>query len=314
MLKPPPLQAGDTIAIVAPASCPADPGRIFRGVELLKNRGFNVELARSTFEPHGYLCGNDRTRLEEFNHFLRRPDIRALFCVRGGYGSLRLLPDLDYEAMLRYPRLIVGYSDVTALHLAFLSQIGLPGLAGPMVAVEWPEPDPETERQFWSIARGESPLTILGPRGEELIPVRSGSKDGIIVGGNLTLITRLIGTPYLPDLDGAILFLEEVGEEPYRIDGLFSQLKYSGILDRLGGLILGGFTEWKPEDGRPTLSLDEVLQHYTQNLSCPVAKGLVFGHFPAKSSIPVGVRASLEVNEREAHLVILEPVVANVQT
>lgn len=311
MLKPPPLVRGDTVAVVAPASAPPVPEKLDQGIAQLRARGFRVEVGRSAYQPLGYLCGTDEDRISELNGFLRREDVRAIFCVRGGYGALRILPHLDYDAVRRNPKLIVGYSDVTALHLAFFARVGLTGIAGPMVAVEWPELDPATENLFRDLAGGAVPDPLLGPAGEPLKPIRPGEKVGRLIGGNLTLITRLIGTSYLPNLKGELLFLEEVGEEPYRIDGMFAQLKLTGILDQLGGLIIGGITEWEPEEGRPTLSLDEVIDFYTGDLPYPVARGLTFGHFPVKSSIPVGVRARLVVNSDKARLSILEPVVAH---
>jgi muramoyltetrapeptide carboxypeptidase len=240
---------------------------------------------------------------------LRRPDIRALFCVRGGYGSLRLLPNLDYEAARCHPKLLVGYSDITALHLALFRKAGWVGLSGPMVAVEWPDPDPASETLFWNMVGGTAPYDIIGPDGEHLTPMRPGTVEGVLLGGNLTLITKLIGTPYLPVLDGAILFIEEVGEPPYRIDGMLAQLKLAGILDRLGGLVIGGLTGWEPDDpDKPTLSYETVLADYVETLSCPVATGLVYGHFPVKNTMPIGVQARLYVTSDTASLTVLEAV------
>ena len=308
-MKPPPLRPGDAIAAVAPASAPVSPDRLTRGVAYLERLGYRVEVGRLGEGPQGYLAASDAARLRELNGALRRPDVQALFCVRGGYGTLRLLPDVDYAAARRHPKLVVGYSDVTALHLALYHKAGVTGLSGPMVGVEWGALDAASERSFWDLARGVAPRPLLGPSGEALQPVRPGTAEGVLLGGNLTLVTRLIGTPYLPDLTGALLFLEDVGEAPYRIDGLLAQLKLAGILGRLGGLLLGGFTEGDPLPGRPSLSLEEVLAHYTRDLACPVAKGLVYGHFPVKSTLPIGVRARLDVDVHSASLSILEPVV-----
>ena len=149
---------------------------------------------------------------------------------------------------------------------------------------------------------------IVGPGGEQLEGMRPGRAEGVLLGGTLTLVAALIGTPYLPDMTGAILFLEEVGEPPYRIDRLLAQLKLAGLLGRLGGLVLGGFTGAEPPPNRPSLSLDAVLAHYTAGLACPVARGLVYGHFNPKSTLPVGVRARLEVEGDAAHLTVLDPV------
>ncbi|MGI9174922.1 MAG: S66 peptidase family protein, partial [Rhodothermales bacterium] len=291
-----------------PASAPLSPDHLERGIAHLERLGYRVEAGRPGSEPQGYLAASDDVRLRLLNEALRRPDVKAIFCVRGGYGTLRLLPEIDYAAARRYPKLVIGYSDVTALHLALYAKAGLPGLSGPMVAVDWGAMEAASERLFWELMDGATPQPLLGPGGETLQPVRPGIAEGVLLGGNLTLLTRLIGTPYLPDLSGALLFIEEVGEAPYRIDGLLAHLKLAGILDRLGGLIFGGFTEADPASGRPSLSLDDVIDHYTRDLSCPVAKGLVYGHFPVKNTLPIGVQARLEVDVRTAALSILEPV------
>ncbi len=306
-----PLSPGDRILVVAPGSAPLDPDRLARGLDTLRARGFQVELLRDDFSAHGYLAGTDAVRLDEFNSALADKEARAIFCVRGGYGALRLLPGLDYDAARRHPKLLVGYSDITALHLALWARARVPGLSGPMVAVEWDEPDPGSEALFWALARGEGVGPLCAPSGESLEGLRDGHAEGVLLGGNLSLVTRLIGTPYLPDLTGAILFLEEVGEEPYRIDGLLAHLRLSGILGRLGGLVLGSFTEWEPQHTRPFLPLDAVIESYVAPLDIPVARGLSYGHFPVKNTVPVGVQARLHVAGRQASLHLLEPVVAS---
>ena len=306
--KPARLLPGDTIAIIAPASAPKDPEQLQAGMAHFRDRGYCIEIWRDTFSAVGYLCGTDEQRLDELNHYLQRPDIKMLVCARGGYGTLRLLSGVDYTTARRYPKLIVGYSDITALQLALFHKAGLPSLSGPMAAVEWGNLDAESETLFWEIAGGATPQPLLGPHGETLEPVRSGDAEGLLLGGNLSLITRMIGTPYLPSLDGAILFVEETGEPPYRIDGLFAHLKLSGVLDGLNGLVLGAFTEWEPTTSSPSLSLEQVLDDYTKDLNCPVARGLVYGHFPVKNTMPIGVMAHLNVCSNVASLSILDPI------
>lgn len=280
------------------------------GVARLESLGYKVELGRAQYNRRGYLAGSDLERVDELNTLLRRSDVKMLVAARGGYGVLRILDDIDFEAARAHPKLVVGYSDITALHFALYKRVGLPGLSGPMVAVEWHDPDPSSERLFWDLVGGGTPDPLLGPSGEELSPVRPGAVEGLLLGGNLAMVTRLIGTPYLPDLEGAILFLEDVGEDPYRIDAMFAQLKLSGILARLGGLVIGGFTEWEPDEDTPTLTMEQVFADYFSTLDLPVAHGLVYGHFPVKNTIPFGVRARLEVTSSSARLGILEPVVA----
>jgi muramoyltetrapeptide carboxypeptidase len=308
-LKPKPLRPGARIGVVAPSSAPLSPSLLSEGIRTLQARGFDVVPGRSALEPEGYLSGTDDARLAEINRFLQDPDIDALFCVRGGYGLLRILDRIDYDAMRARPTLIVGYSDVTALHLAVFARTGIPGISGPMVAVEWPEPHAASEALFSDLAGGAMPDPLLGPNGEALDPVRDGTVEGTLLGGNLTLVARLVGTPYLPDLTGAILFLEEIGEAPYRIDGLLAHLHLAGHLERLGGLIYGGFTECEPEAGKPSLSLEAVLDHYAQYVPGPVASGLAYGHFPEKAALPIGVQARLRISAGRAELSILEPVV-----
>jgi muramoyltetrapeptide carboxypeptidase len=307
-----PLRRTSTVAVAAPASAPLDDARYRAGLDALRARGLRVETPRPALAPHGFLAGPDADRLGELNTLLRRDDLDAIFCVRGGYGVLRLLPDLDYEAARAHPKLVVGYSDITALHLALYAKAGLPSLSGPMVAPDWPDLDAESEAQFWRLAEGDAPVDIVGPSGEMLVGMRPGRAEGVLLGGNLTMIAALLGTPYLPDLDGAILFLEEVGESPYRIDRLFAQLKLAGVLPKLGGLVLGAFTGADPPPNRPSLSLDAVLDDYTRDLPYPVARGLVYGHMRTKSTLPVGVRARLAVEGDVAVLTVLDPVAATI--
>jgi muramoyltetrapeptide carboxypeptidase len=279
-------------------------------VKSLSRHGFETVRYRHRIEQHGYLAGSDASRAAELNEALSGeglPD--ALICVRGGYGSLRILDRIDYAAARRRPRLLVGYSDITALQLALLRKCGWASISGPMVAVDWKHPDEASIDQFLRLASGRHGETLSGPNGEPLTPVTTGSAGGILIGGNLTLLSRLAGTPYLPDLTDAILFLEEVGEPPYRVDGYLAQLRLAGLLDRVAGVVLGGFTEASPTPGRPSLDMDRVFEDYFGGLGIPVARNLAYGHFPVKSAIPIGVRAHLEVSSDVATLTLLEQVV-----
>lgn len=310
LARPPrPLTHTSRVAVAAPASAALDPADADAGIAALRARGLVVDTFRPMSPPAlGYLAGDDAARAEEMNHLLARDDLDAVFCLRGGYGLLRILDRLDYAAARAHPKLVVGYSDVTALHLALWAKARLPGLSGPMVAPDWPKLDAESEAQFWALAGGAAPVEIVGPGGEPLEGMRSGTAGGVLLGGNLTLVAALLGTPFLPDLAGAILFVEEVGETPYRVDGLLARLRLAGVLENLGGLVFGAFTGAEPPPDRPSLALDEVLDHYARYVPGPVARGLVYGHFTRKSTVPVGVRARLEVHDGAASLTILEPV------
>lgn len=306
--RPAPLGPASRIGLIAPASLPADHARIALGVERMHSEGWHIEQTRDFTDARGYLAGNDEDRAAELNHFLRRTDIDALVCIRGGYGCMRILPQLDYEAARAHPKLLVGYSDITALHLAFLARSGWSGISGPMVAVDWPDLDPGSRQQFLELAAGGAG-PLLGPGGETLSPARPGTVEGPIVGGNLSMVVRLVGTPYLPDMTGAILVVEDVGEEPYNIDAYLTQLRLAGILENLGGIVLAGFTDCGFPAGKRSLTLDEVFDDHLNQLDLPVAKGLLYGHFPVKSAIPIGVHARLTVTEQTASLDLLESVV-----
>jgi len=236
--------------------------------------------------------------VEAFNTALRRTDVRGIVCVRGGYGAMRLLPHLDYDAARRDPKLLVGYSDVTALHLALYREAGWLGLSGPVVT-EWAVADDAMldATRTW-MKTGHGPFDV--PDGSPLTSVAPGSASGPLLGGNLSVLTRLIGTPYLPDLTGAILVLEDVGEVPYRVDRMLSHLDLAGHLDGLGGVVLGDFSTGEIQS--PTLSLDDVFADYFQNRSYPVARGLVYGHCLPRVCLPVGAPVTLSVTADAATL------------
>lgn len=308
MPLPLPFSPHSRVAVAAPSSAVADRRDAEAGLGALRARGLTVETGRSLAPRVGYLSGTDADRAHEMNTLFARDDLDAILCVRGGFGALRILDLLDWDALRAHPKLIIGYSDITALHLAAWSQAEVPGLSAAMAAPDWPEIDPASEQQLWDVASGAHPWTVVGPGGEPLAPMNAGTAEGTLIGGNLYLIASLVGTPYMPDLTGAILFLEDIGELPYRIDGYLAHLRLAGILERLGGLVYGAFTEGDPGD-RPTLSLDEVLEHYAQFVGGPVARGLVYGHFPRKTPMPVGVQARLTVGAR-ADLATLSPLTA----
>ena len=307
MPLPAPLTPSSRVAVVAPSSAALDPADAAAGLDALRQRGVTVAVTEPS--PVGYLAGTDDQRADALNAALAS-DADAVVCLRGGYGMLRILDRIDYDAARDNPKLVVGYSDVTALHLALYARAGLTGVSGPMVASDWGTIDAETEADFWRVAGGDADYDVLGPGGEALAPLADGEAEGVLLGGNLALVTALLGTPYLPDLTGAILFVEDVAEPPYKIDGMLARLRLAGVLGGLGGLVFGRFTDAEPAPGRPSLTLDEVLAHYAGSVGGPVATGLVYGHVPRKATMPVGVRARLAVGGGQAALRVLDPVAA----
>lgn len=308
-MRPPALHSSKhTVGIVSPASAVSDGRTLKAGIAYLESLGLRVVTRRPPIKTTHYLAGTDTERIDELNSFLRDPDIHAVFCARGGYGSLRILPYIDYEAVRSSPTLIIGYSDITAIHLAVYAKAGVPGISGPMVSTEWAASHPVSERLFWEIAGGGTPSPLLGPAGQSLEGLRSGSVSGTLLGGNLAVLTRLLGTPYIPSFEGAILFIEDVGEAAYKVDGMLAHLKLAGIWDVLGGLVIGEFTE-SGSSNRTSDAIMSVFEEYCRSASFPVAKGLMYGHIPKKNAMPIGVTARLEVNGSQADLSIMESVV-----
>jgi muramoyltetrapeptide carboxypeptidase len=305
---PRPLTPRGRVAVAAPASAALDASDAHAGIAALRDRGLTVEPGRAFVQPDGFLSGPDDERAGELNRLFARDDLDAVVCLRGGYGVLRLLDRLDYDAARATRPLVVGYSDITALHLALLAQAGLPGLSGPMVAPDWPALDAETEAHFWRLAGGETGVSLAGPGAEEPFGLQDGDAEGVLVGGNLSLVAALVGTPFLPDLTGAILVVEDVGEAPYRIDGLLARLRLAGVLERLGGLVFGMFTGADPLPDRPSLAVEDVLDTYAEYVDGPVAAGLTYGHVRRKVTLPIGVRVRLTVDGPAARLVTLSPV------
>ena len=303
------LPSHTTIAIATPASPPRDLAAYAAGISYLSGLGFEIRQTPLAPAPHGYLSGTDEERARAFNALLEAPDVDAIFCTRGGYGSARILPLLNYEAARQSPKLLVGYSDITALQLALYAHAGWRSLSGPMVAVEWSKLDPRCEAQFWNYATTTTGFTLENVTETPFEAINPGEATGTLLGGNLAVLTRLVGTSYLPNLTGAILFLEDVNEPAYKIDGMLSQLKLSGIWENLGGLILGQFTDETHPDDTPT-EIDEVFRDYCKNVAFPVASGLRYGHIPVKNSMPVGVKARLRVMPTRTEIQVLEPLVS----
>jgi muramoyltetrapeptide carboxypeptidase len=306
-LKPKILRPGGTIAVISPASYPMDDTNLEKGIEALEARSFCAKRFPADSSPVGFLSNTDEVRADAFNSAVSDPDVDAIICTRGGYGSMRILDRIDYACARTSRKLLVGYSDITALQMALYRNAGWTSLSGPMVAVDWPSLDSWSEGKFIRLAAGKLEETFHGPNGEPLSSIREGSADGILLGGNLATLVRLIGTPYLPDMTGAVLFLEDVGEAPYRIDAMLAQLRLSGILDSLGGVVLGDLSDCEPADGKPSLDLEKIFHDYFAHLSIPVAGNLAYGHVPVKHTIPIGTRVSLSVTGEEGVLRMIEP-------
>lgn len=295
-LKPPRLRAGDLIGLVSPASPIADPSRIDKGVRYLESLGYRTEVAPSVLKNHGYLAGTDEERAGDLHAFFARRDIRAIMCIRGGYGTPRLLRLINYRLVGSNPKIFVGYSDLTALQLAIWKKTGLVQFHGPMVGVDMADQmDAFTEEMFWQTVtsasrRGAIPLPDPQPS-----PLTPGKARGRLIGGNLALLVSSMGTRYFPDLRDTLLYLEDIGEEPYRVDRMLFQLLNAGILHGVSGILTGKFTDCGPKDAtKPSFTVDEILRQMAALTDRPFLTGLPFGHEARKMTLPLGITARLD--------------------
>ena len=296
-LKPPRLNKGNLIGIVSPASTPSSREKVDKGVRYLESLGYRIKLGRHIMAQEGYLAGTDEQRAEDINDMLRDREVKAVFALRGGYGTPRILDRIDYRAARRNPKIVVGYSDITALQLALHRKTGLVTFSGPMVAVEmWDSIDPFTEEHFWRMLTSSARVGVLrNPDDLPLTARNKGRAAGVLTGGNFSLVMSLFGTPYLPSLRGSILVLEDVDESPHRVDRMFSQLKNAGISKSLAGLVLGQFTDCVPSDpSKPYRTIDQVLDEAVRSITFPVLMNLQYGHLAKKLTLPFGLRASLD--------------------
>ena len=295
LLYPPRLNPGDTVGLVAPASPPDHPEKVGEGIMRLIAQGFRVRQGKHIDERVGYLAGSDEHRAADINEFLADPEVRAIWAVRGGYGSCRILPLIDYAAARAHPKAIIGYSDITALHHAFLVKSGLVTFHGPNVREAFLHGNMATlARMFYE--RGSSPQIIFSPDGQTAMKtVVPGRVKGRLLGGNMTCLLRLLGTPYAPDFKKAILFLEDISEKTYRLDGDFTHLRLAGILGEISGLVLGHF-DHTDHDERDRIAA--YLQSEAEAIGVPCISGAPIGHFPDQVVLPIGVEAELDADAR----------------
>lgn len=294
MIKAVRLQAGDTIGVIAPASPTADERR--EGArQALEALGFEVHMGESCFNKWGYLAGSDELRAADVNGMFADPAIQGIICLRGGYGTLRLLDKLDYELIRDNPKVFVGYSDITALHIAINQRSELATFHGPMGASEMAEGmDVFSEASLVKAVTSPEPMgEIINPDGEGapccLVP---GEATGRLIGGNLAVLTSTLGTAYEIDTTGKILFLEDIDEKPYRIDRMLTQLYLAGKLQAASGIILGDWNNCEA-DPADSLTLEDVLHDILGRAGRPTVFNLRSGHCKPMLTLPLGVEVSI---------------------
>lgn len=299
VLKPPRLKKGDTVGIIAPASSLPHQEYLTRGVQFWRNQGYRVQLSNNIEQVNAYLAGSDVERLADVHQMFRDPEIKALICLRGGYGSLRLLAYLDYNLIRNHPKILVGYSDITALHLACQQKTGLVTFHGPMLYPELGAQtlSPYTRINLLNTLTASSPIGKIAPAPDLPAPVTitPGRVQGLVTGGNLSLVTATLGTSFEIDTRGKILFLEEVDEAPYRLDRMLTQLGLAGKLKCAAGICFGHCTRCKDPDSK--YDFLEVIANHLAPLGVPCCYGLPAGHLAVQATLPLGIMAYFDAGE-----------------
>lgn len=313
VIKPPRIRQGDTIGLMIPSSANWDPVSLDVLLDALAALGLKGWLGRHVNDRRGYLAGRDEDRAADLNAMLRDPEVKAIHCIRGGWGAARLLPLIDFDAAARSPKALIGYSDITALLLSLHARTGLVTFHGPNGASEWNRTNVDwLQRVTW---KGEA-ATFVNPRDTEDTIVVSANRTrtitpgrarGRLLGGNLTVFTTILGSAYVPDFSDAILFLEDVQEAPYRIDRMFVQLKLAGILERVKGVVWGTCSRCDPGEGFGSLTIPDVLDDHVKPLGVPAYYGAMFGHVERQFTLPLGVEVELDADAGTIRM--LEPAV-----
>jgi muramoyltetrapeptide carboxypeptidase len=297
IIKPQPLRAGDTIGIAAPAS-PFDQKAFQGGIAVIKSMGYQVKIPDSIFKAQGYLAGSDAERAELLMNLFADESVKAILCARGGFGSMKLLPLLDFEAIRANVKILMGFSDITALLVAIFDSCRIVTFHGPLVTT-LKRDGRKTCSAFVEAVSSGAPL-VLTPR--QPVVLSPGKASGILMGGNLTSLCHLLGTPYEPDFNGRLLFLEDRQEAPYRIDRMLSQLHLTGRLDGVGGVILGTF------EACGTLEdVYAIVKEVFGFTGIPILAGFELGHGTDNLTVPIGLEAKM--NTEDGSLRFREPAV-----
>ena len=304
LIRPRRLQPGDTLGLVNPSGAIYETAPFEQTHRALQALGFKTREAPHARARYGHMAGTPEQRASDIHTLFADPAVAGVLAITGGSGANRVLPLLDYGLIARNPKFLGGFSDLTALISAVHVKTGLVTFHAPLGRSDW---NVYSTEQFKAVAMQNGPHTLRNPeptadaaasQERGITTLRGGRARGPLLGGNLAVLTSLAGTPYMPALDGAILFLEDVNEYIYRVDRMLSTLALSGALARVAGVVLGGFTDCKPSEGSfGTLTLDEVLRDYFFHLGVPVYSGAQFGHVQRKLTLPLGVAAEMDANE-----------------
>jgi muramoyltetrapeptide carboxypeptidase len=300
LIKPERLIKGDVIGVISPASSPLDPVNLDSGVNYIEKLGYRVEVGKNVGKVNGYLAGSDEERADDLNSMFKNKNVKAIICLRGGYGAFRILDRINYKLIRNNPKIFVGFSEITALQNAILHKAGLITFAGPMVASDFAnDVSSYTEELFWRLLTSNKKLGRLRyPDQSKLSGITKGSATGRILGGNLAVFNALIGSPYFPLLKDRILLLEDVAELPYKIDRMFNQLRMIKVFTKVKGIVLGRFVDCYEHDPmKKTLTLGEVMEDYLNDLNIPVVYTFPHGHIKDKVTVPIGINIKMNATK-----------------
>ena len=302
-IKPKRLQKGDTIGLITPGSYIGDDG-LQKAVTNLEGLGFQVKLAKNIRAERGFTAGTDIQRLADLHSMFADKQVAGIWCARGGYGCGRLLPSIDYRLIKKNPKVLVGFSDITALLQGIYKETGLVGFHGPVGSSDFTDYTKEyltkilmqpTDKLAIALSK-ENKLLAATNKIYQTATIRGGRATGKLVGGNLSLLAPLAGTKYQPNIHRKLLFIEEIGESPYRIDRMLTQLRQSYPLKEAAGIILGVFKGCERKEGSRSLNLMETLTDRLGDLDIPVFYGAAIGHITNNMTLPIGVKASFEAD------------------
>jgi len=295
------LRLGDTIGLIAPAS-PEDIEAIQKGILFLKNQGFNIIEGTHLYDKWGYLAGKDKDRASDVMEMFKNDDVDMILCIRGGYGSSRLLPYLDFDVIKKHPKIFAGFSDITVFLNSFYEKCGLTTFHSPMGTSNLE--DIETFKSFmFTLMEGYKPYIIKNPSEFSTQCIASGIACGNLIGGNLGLLCNSLGTPYEISTKDKILFIEEVSEAPYRVDRILTQLLLAKKLQQCKGIIIGQFIGCDLPHYERSLTLEEVVRDRLYNLNIPMFSGFCSGHDYPKLTLPIGARVKMDAETGVIHVI-----------
>lgn len=290
LLKPKALKKGATLGLIAPASPIYETKDFTKMLTDLKAMGFKLKLGKHVRDQRGYLAGNDADRAADLMNMFDDPEVDGIICIRGGWGCNRILPFIDFDVIKQNPKVFLGFSDITSLHMAFLKHCGLVTFHGPVGKSEWTE---FTTRSFTNtIMIGEQEEHFIPEKDDDGYTITGGSAQGNLLGGNLSVLVAMIGSNYLPSFKDSVLFLEDVGESVYRIDRMLTQLKLAGILDEIAGFVFGKCTDCSA--GSNSLTLKQVFEDHIKPLQIPAFYGAMISHEDDNITLPVGLPARID--------------------